>query len=46
MSEALEAIGSGKRAQPMLLPHESEVTLYGITFRQGEDEVIGPYDLR
>ena len=45
IGEALDAIGSGKRAQPMLLPHESKVTLYGITFHQGEAEVIRPHDL-
>ncbi len=45
IGEALEAIGSGKRAQPMLLPDENNVTLYGVTFRQGDDEVIGPDDL-
>lgn len=43
--EALDAIGSGKRAQPMLLPDESDLTLYGVTFRQGDDEIIGPADL-
>lgn len=45
IDEALDAIGSGKRAQPMLLPDESEVTLYGVTFRQGDDGIIGPDDL-
>jgi hypothetical protein len=45
VGEALDAIGSGKRAQPMLLPFESEVTLYGVTFRQGDKEVIGPDEL-
>lgn len=42
IGEALDAIGRGKRARPMLLPHDSEVTLYGVTFRRSDDEVIGP----
>jgi hypothetical protein len=29
----------------MLLPGESEITLYGITFRQGDIDVIGPASL-
>lgn len=45
IGEALDAIGHGKRAQPMLLPDEDEITLYGVTFRQGDEEVIGPNDL-
>ena len=45
VQEALEAIGSGKRAQPMLLPHEEEITLFGITFRRGDTDVIGPNEL-
>lgn len=45
IGEALNAIGSGKRAQPMLLPEESEVTLYGVIFREGDDDIIGPEDL-
>lgn len=45
IDEALDAIGRGTRARPMLLPHNSEVTLYGVIFRQGDDEVIGPGDL-
>ncbi len=40
-----EAIGSGRRAKPMLLPGESEVMLYGSTFCQGDVEVIGPDEL-
>lgn len=45
IGEALDAIGRGKRAQPMLLPDEDEITLYGVTFHQGDEEVIGPNDL-
>ena len=45
IEEALEAIGSGKRAQPMLLSDEEEITLYGETYRQGDQAVIGPSDL-
>lgn len=46
VAEALEAIGSGKRARPMLLPGDKEISLYGITFRQGDEGVIGPDELR
>jgi hypothetical protein len=42
IGEALDTIGHGKRARPMLLPDEDEITLYGVTFRQGDAEVIGP----
>ena len=43
--EAVEAIGRGERARPMLLPREDEIVLYGITFRQGDKDVISPADL-
>jgi hypothetical protein len=43
--EAMEAIGRGERARPMLLPAQDDVTLYGITFRQGDEEVVGPAQL-
>jgi hypothetical protein len=46
VQEALEALGSGRRAQPMLLPDENEITLYGVTFRRGDSEVIEPSELR
>lgn len=45
IGEALDALGSGRRAQPMLLPDEDEITLYGVTFRQGDREVIVPSGL-
>jgi len=43
--EAVEAIGRGERASPMLLPEQDEVTLYGITYRQGDEAVVGPAQL-
>ena len=43
--EAMEAIARGVRARPMLLPGQEEVTLYGVTFRQGDEAVIGPSQL-
>ncbi|MEO6224987.1 MAG: SUKH-3 domain-containing protein [Sphingomicrobium sp.] len=43
--EAMEAIGRGERARPMLLPAQDEITLYGISFRQGDEDVIGPAQL-
>jgi hypothetical protein len=43
--EAMDAIGRGERASTMLLPEQDEVTLYGITFRQGDEAVIGPAQL-
>ena len=45
IEEAIEGIGSGKRAQPMLLSDEEEITLYGDTYRQGDQAVLGPSDL-
>ena len=41
-AEAMEAIGRGDRSRPMLLPEQSEVTLYGVVFRQGDPGVLGP----
>ena len=41
-AEAMEAIGRGERSRPMLLPEQPEVTLYGVVFRQGEPDVLGP----
>ncbi len=40
--KALQAIWSGERARPMLLPDEEEVILYGNRFRRGDPVVIGP----
>ena len=40
--EAMEAIGRGDRSRPMLLPGQSDVTLYGVLFRQGDPSVLGP----
>jgi hypothetical protein len=45
ITEAMEAVGRGVRARPMLLPGQDEVTLYGDTFRQGDEGVIGPSQL-
>ncbi|HET6942288.1 MAG TPA: SUKH-3 domain-containing protein [Sphingomicrobium sp.] len=42
---AMNAIGRGERASPMLLPAQDEVTLYGVTFRHGDEAVIGPAEL-
>lgn len=44
-AEAMDAIGRGERARPMLLPAQEEVTLYGVSFRQGDEAVIGPAQL-
>ena len=41
-AEAMEAIGRGERSRPMLLPEQPAVTLYGVVFRQGEPDVLGP----
>jgi hypothetical protein len=43
--EAIEAIGRGDQARPLLLPDQEEVTLYGRAFRHGDPEVLGPGDI-
>lgn len=43
--EALEGIGSGVRATPLLLPDQDHITLYGRLFRRGNEEVLGLAEL-
>jgi hypothetical protein len=41
-AEAMEAILSGTRSRPMLLPGQTEMMLYGNTFRHGDAALITP----
>jgi hypothetical protein len=42
---AMLALAEGRRSKPMMLPGQCEAMLYGIRFRPGDPEVLGPADL-